>query len=55
MYICMTSEDVMLIKAILGGVGNEPTEEKFRKAYNVINSIKKDDNPIVARFWLKRL
>lgn len=54
-YSIVTSEDVMLIKAILGGVGNEPTEEKFRKAYNVINSIKKDDNPIVARFWLKRL
>lgn len=55
MYTIVTSESVMLSKEILGGVGNEPTEEKFRQAYNVIISVKEDDNPIVARFWLKGL
>ena len=56
MYSVVSSESVLLTKAILGGLGKEPTDESFRKAYSVVNSIKKDDdNPIIARFWLSRL
>jgi|LSQX01.3.fsa_nt_gb hypothetical protein len=54
-YNFVPSESVLMMKAILGGVGKEPDEEKFRQAYNVVNSVKKDDNPIIARFWIKRL
>ena len=55
MFSIVSSESLMLSKVILGGTGKEPTNEMFRKAYNVVSSIKKDDNPIVARFWLRRL
>ena len=54
-YALMPSEYVMLYKDLLGSIGKEPKESMFSKAYSVMNSMKIDDNPFIARFWLKRL
>ena len=51
-YNFVPSESVLMMKAILGGVGKEPDEEKFRQAYNVVNSVKR---MIIyyTEFWIK--
>lgn len=48
-------ESVLLLKSILGNIGKEPTQEKFRQAYNAINALTENDYAIVARIWLKGL
>jgi hypothetical protein len=48
-------ENVLLLKSILGGIGNEPTQEKFRQAYDATNALTDNDYAIVARIWLKAL
>jgi hypothetical protein len=48
-------ESVLLLKSILGGIGKEPTQEKFRQAYNAISALTENDYAIVARIWLKGL
>lgn len=55
MYSIVTSESFLFAKKLSGTIGVEPTEKMFREAYNVMNSVKTDDNPVVARFKLKRL
>lgn len=55
LYSVVTANDAVLTKKILGGTGNEPADERFRQAYDVIDSTEKDDNPIIARFWLSRI
>ena len=48
-------ESIMFIKSILGGIGDEPTQEKFRQAYDAISALTENDYAIVARIWLKGL
>ena len=48
-------ETVLLLKSILGSIGKEPTQEKFRQAYNTISTLTENDYAIVARIWLKGL
>jgi len=45
-------ESIMFIKSILGGIGNEPTQEKFRQAYDAISALTENDYAIVACIWL---
>lgn len=51
----VSPENILLLKSILGGIGNEPAQEKFRQAYNAINALTENDYAIVARIWLKTL
>lgn len=55
MYSIVSSESIQLAKKIVGSDGNEPEEEKYRQAFNVIQNIKNDDNPIVAKFKFKTI
>lgn len=55
MYSIVTSESLLFLKNLLGNVGVEPSEKMYREAYNVMNSVNIDDNPVVAKFKLKRL
>ena len=48
-------ENVLLLKSILGGIGNEPTQEKFRQAYNAISALSENDYAIIARIRFKAL
>ena len=48
-------ENVQLLKSILGGIGNEPTQEKFRQAYDEINALTENDYAIIACIRLKAL
>ena len=49
----VTPESIMFLKSILGNIGKEPTQEKFRQAYNAISALTENDYAIVARIWLK--
>ena len=46
-------ESIIFLKTILGNIGKEPTQEKFRQAYNAISALTENDYAIVARIWLK--
>ena len=54
-YTICTTDNIMFIKSLIGNVGEEPTREKFRKAYDVCNSVTENDYAIVARIWFKEL
>ena len=56
-YICtiVNPENVLLLKSIVGGIGNEPTQDKFRQAYDAINALTENDYAIVARIRFKAL
>ncbi len=41
--------------ANFGDDGSKPADPKLMDAYNVIHSARKDDNPIIGRFWLKSI
>ena len=51
----ISPENVQLLKSILGGIGNEPTQEKFRQAYDEINTLTENDYAIIACIRLKAL
>ena len=51
----VSPENVQLLKSILGGIGNEPTQEKFRQAYDEINALTENDYAIIACIRLKAL
>ena len=51
----VSPENVLLLKSILGGIGNEPTQDKFRQAYDAINALTENDYAIVARIRFKAL
>ena len=46
-------ESILFLKSILGNIGKEPTQEKFRQAYNAISALTENDYAIVACIWLK--
>ena len=54
-YTICTTDNIMFIKSLIGNVGEEPTRKKFRKAYDVCNSVTENDYAIVARIWFKEL
>ena len=51
----VSPENVQLLRSILGGIGNEPTQEKFRQAYDEINALTENDYAIIACIRLKAL
>ena len=53
-FIYVVNSYDALIRAIVG-VGNEPTDPKYRQAYEVYKSMTPDSNPFIARFELKEI
>lgn len=48
-------DHVQLIRSILGSIGNEPDQEKFRQPYNAIDALTENDYAVVACIWFKEL
>lgn len=54
-YTIVDAGNLLSYKSMLGSVGAEPAEEKFRQPYDAVNALTENDYAVVACLWFKEL
>ena len=53
-YTICAADNILYIKSLLGSLGNEPVNEKYRREYDICNSLTDNDYAVVACIRFRR-